>query len=212
MSQVPSIVFERMKKFGIWSEACPVPLDRLRYLSIEYVNFHGVISTGNIIVLDVVADYTSNIFEELKKQKFPIFQIKTIDEYEGNDERSMEANNSSAFNYRKIQALGALSIHSYGLAIDINPLQNPYLVKKDGRVLIFPSAGENFLDRSKSFHGKITSKVVEIFRKNKFIVWGGSWKEPVDYHHFEIPRVHAEKLIQMTFKEGKKYLDSDIFS
>ncbi|MEQ9115315.1 MAG: M15 family metallopeptidase [Rickettsiales bacterium] len=209
---IPTKLLEKMIACGVWSAECPVHYKRLKYVCVEYINFDGDLEVGHLVVFDIVAEYVVNIFQQLKQNKFPIHQIKTINLFGGSDELSMKSNNSSAFNYRGIAESDKLSIHSYGLAIDINPKQNPYIIKKSNEEIVFPRSGKEFLDRSKSFKGKISNKEVIIFKENKFICWGGEWKDPIDYQHFEIPRIHAERLIKMSYDDGKSYLNSGIFS
>lgn len=209
MTQIPKDIIERMIKYNIWNEDCPVPLERLQYLKIDYIDFNGRMrSDGEIIVLDVIADKVEKIFAALLKKKFPLAQIQTIDHYKGDDEKSMEDNNSSAFNCRKIMGQNIYSIHSYGLAIDINPVQNPYMVKLQGAVKIFPASGKEYVDRSKLREGMVSDNEVEIFRENKLIGWGGNWQSIKDWQHFEVSREHAEEIIGLSYREGCAYLEA----
>jgi hypothetical protein len=86
-------------------------------------------------------------------------------------------------------------MHSYGLAIDINPVQNPYLsIGENGIVKVHPSAGVEFLNRSNIRPGML-EPVIHIFEKYGFTVWGGKWNNPIDYHHFEVPRSQVVNLV-----------------
>ena len=100
----------------------------------------------------------------------------------------MEDNNTSCFNYRKILNTDKYSKHSYGLAVDINPLYNPYLVKENDQVKIYPKNSISFVHRNKNFNYKIDKNDLcyKLFIQNGFI-WGGNWKNP-DYQHFEIEK------------------------
>lgn len=121
-----------------------------------------------------VQNEVKNIFSEIKELKFPIFQIKTIDNYNYDDEESVKANNSSAYNFRFVSNTTKLSDHAIGLAIDINPVQNPW---------IHPSA-LNLFPYNIDAKGTIIENdaVVNIFKKYGWS-WGGHWRNP-DYQHF----------------------------
>src|SRR5215469_16869216 len=135
-----------------WHTGCPVPPEDLRVLKIDYVNYHGKEESGELIVHKDVAAEVLSIFKALHKERFPIEQIRPVEEYGGSDDRSMEANNTSAFNCRDVTGQpGKFSNHSWGRAIDINPLTNPYI--KGTTVL--PPKGRQHLDRTKSETGII---------------------------------------------------------
>ena len=112
---------------GVMSTKAPVQCDRLRNVTFKHYTFDGKTATGKLVVLDAVAPHVERIFDELYQQGFPIAQAKPIEYYAGNDVKSMDANNTSAFNYRPIAGKSSLSLHAYGVAIDINPLQNPFV-------------------------------------------------------------------------------------
>ena len=95
-------VIDQMKEHNIWSDECPVPLNDLRVVTVTHYNFDAKIITGEIMVHKNIAEKVVNIFQELFDRKFAIHSLKLIQEFEGNDILSMEANNSSAFNFRKI--------------------------------------------------------------------------------------------------------------
>jgi hypothetical protein len=137
-----------------------------------------------------------DIFKELFAVQFPIDKIKTIEQYHGDDIASMEDNNSSSFNYRKIAGTDKLSIHSYGLAIDINPVQNPMISinNQTHSIEVYPKQGVNFLNRNNVRPGML-EPIVDIFKKHGLDVWGGSWNNPIDYHHFQVEKELAEKMI-----------------
>ncbi len=122
------------------------------------------------------------VLRMLFEARFPIQRMLLVDEYEGDDDRSMAANNTSAFNCREVTGRpGVWSEHSYGRAIDINPIQNPYVL--DGTVL--PAAGVPYTDRSKNKQGMIHADgpVVRAFAAIGWS-WGGNWRSPTDYQHF----------------------------
>lgn len=195
IKEIPSSIARRMVDAKIWQEDCPVPINRLKLLDVSHCNFENQISSGQLIVLDKLAQNVLDIFKELFVLKFPIHSIKLIDEFGGDDDLSMAANNSSCFNFRHIANSTKFSMHSYGLAIDINPMQNPCLVKNNqsSDINIAPEAGKEFLDRSNQRKGMV-EPIVKIFEKYGFD-WGGNWSDPIDYHHFQVPRAMVNKLI-----------------
>lgn len=162
-----------------------ITFDGLRHVVVQYINFEGDACTGELIVNASVADETVEIFRELFNASYPIEKIRLIDEYDGDDNSSMEDNNTSCFNYRTIDGQTNLSDHSFGLAIDINPLYNPYVRKNMGDRNILPANGAAYADRSADFPHKITKDDIcySIFAAHGW-KWGGDWDSPVDYQHF----------------------------
>ena len=211
---------EEMITKNIWSPECPVSLDRLNLLKISYIDFDGnEIHDGALIVHDVVADNVLEIFRILYKNKFPIASLKLINDYDGDDEKSMADNNSSAFICRNIMNSKTASIHSYGLAIDINPKQNPYLITEyeDNKVNIpvFPPQGMEYINRLNIRSGMVESmlgngkdNIINLFAKNGFTVWGGNWNDPVDWHHFQVTREQAETIAKLSYEDGMKFFNS----
>ena len=110
-----------------------------------------------------------------------------IDVYGGDDNQSMAANNTSAFNYRTVSGTNKLSNHSYGRAIDINPLYNPYIrTASDGSTLCEPENGAPYINRDEDFTHKIdhSDRCYQLFKEHCF-TWGGDWRSVKDYQHFE---------------------------
>ena len=128
IEEVPDHILSLMKSKNIWISECPVPITKLRFLNVLHYDFDNKLLPGQIIVHEKLSTNVISIFEELLKIKFPIKKISLIDNYDGNDELSMSDNNTSCFNYRSIANSEIISMHSYGLAIDINPVQNPYII------------------------------------------------------------------------------------
>jgi len=190
INELPAQVQLSMKNSGVWSAECPVPMSKLRLLKLSYYDFSNQIIVGKMVVLDKVAESVISIFKELLALKFPIYNIGLIDAYNGDDELSMAANNSSCFNFRKIDGSSLLSMHSYGLAIDINPVQNPFIQKDK----ILPLDGKNFLNRGEKAVGMV-EPIIDIFYKHGFTVWGGGWTTPIDYHHFQVPREQVKIML-----------------
>ena len=106
----------------------------------------------------------------------------------------MRANNSSAFNYRHTPGGTRLSAHSGGMAVDINPLYNPYVIYNSDPLYVLPAAGEPYTDREAEFEGKITTEdpCYKLFIEHGFS-WGGNWSKPTDYQHFEKVPVETEE-------------------
>jgi len=152
----------------------------LAYLNIAYVDFDGNRQQGRMIVAAQIADEVLDIFREI--YGFPIARMELIDEFHATDYFSMAANNSVAFNYRYIAGTTILSNHAWGMAIDINPIQNPY-IRGD---TVLPEAGRQYLDRTNVRKGMITrGDVVYTAFTSRGWTWGGNWASPRDYHHFE---------------------------
>ena len=163
-----------------WRPGCPVPLADLRYLTVTYRGFDGSDHSGELVVAASVAPDVVEVFHRLYDNGFPLASLRLVDDFGGSDDQSMDADNSSAFNCRAITGGGGFSEHSYGTAIDLNPVENPYL--SGGTVL--PPQGRQFLDRSPG-PGVITAgdQVVAAFASIGW-TWGGTWSGPIDYQHF----------------------------
>ena len=187
-----SIVKERMIQGGTWHQGCPVALEELRYLQIPYWGFDKQIHYGEMIVHKSVAAEVVRIFKQLYNEHYPIKQMRLMSDYNGDDDLSMQANNSSAFNCRLMTgSKSKWSKHSYGKAIDINPLQNPYVAKS--RKIVLPKEGRKYIGRLRN-HSKNSAANRAIILEDDSIVqifahygwkWGGSWRNLKDYQHFE---------------------------
>ena len=180
---IPLELSNTMRSKGVWQESCPLKIEDLALLQIPYYDFEGNVRIGKLIILRDISDRVAAIFNELFQIKFPIYGMDTIDKYNGDDARSMDANNTYGFSCRKTLNSDQLSPHSFGIAIDINPLQNPY-IDSDGAT--HPKRGAQFLDRSNIRPGMVNDDVIRIFQQNGF-EWGGNWKD-VDYHHFQLDK------------------------
>lgn len=195
----------------VWRPECPVPLERLRKVCFSHYTFDNTVChEGELVVLDSVAPFVENIFKKLFEVRFPIQQARAIEYYDGSDERSLADNNSACFNCREILGGGIISIHSYGLAIDINPIQNPYIAPQDlsnpliGQLQILPAAGAHYLNRRNRRPGMVED-IVDIFKENGFYIWGGNWNDPIDYQHFQPSRAMAQMLATMTSEHASHF-------
>jgi hypothetical protein len=206
---LPKDLAQQMKTTGVWQENCPVSLERLALLKIRYVDFAGKEhDDGELITLDVAAAHVANLFAILYRQRFPICKLRSVHHYSGDDERSMADNNTSCFNFRAVQASSLISLHSYGLAIDINPLQNPCVCFDNNgtTVTLLPQEGRQFLNRRNRQPGMVED-IVPVFAEHGFFIWGGTWTTPIDYQHFQPPRGVAELLALMDKNDGERFFD-----
>lgn len=169
-----------------YGDSCTVPLDELRYIRVLYKGFDGLTHIGELIVNKGIAKDITDIFKELYETDYPIDRMVLVDEYGADDIVSMEADNTSAFNFRVIDRTTELSNHSYGLAVDINPLYNPFVRTIDGKTLVLPEGGQEYADRNKDcpYYIKEGDPCYQAFTKRGF-TWGGDWKSRKDYQHFE---------------------------
>lgn len=153
--------------------------ETLALVTVQYLSFDDHLHEGQIVIHRDLADDVEDLFQSFIRIGFQIYQAAPVAAYGWDDEESMAANNSSAFNYRLILGTDRLSNHSFGRAVDLNPQQNPYFAR-DGRV--YPEEATYDLTAS----GTVTPEVVALF-KEKGWIWGGDWTVPVDYQHFEKP-------------------------
>lgn len=164
----------------------------LRYVKVLHYNFEHEIQVGELIVNEKIADDCVKIFEELFSAEYEIESMYLIDRYwDGDgvdaDTSSVEDNNTASFNYRVVPGSTNLSNHARGLAIDVNPLQNPYVkYKADGSFAKYYKDMEKYIDRNSGKEHIITHEDLcyQVFRKYGF-TWGGDWNSCKDYQHFE---------------------------
>jgi hypothetical protein len=181
-SPVPAAVAERMRAKS-WRPGCPVPIADLRYLKLSHWGIDGAVHEGELVVHRSLAAEVVTIFGALFEQRFPIEKMRLIEAYDGDDDRSVADNNTSAFNCRPVAGKpSVLSQHSYGRAIDINPLWNPMVVGDQ----VMPPAGAPFLAAKKPPAGSLRKgdrAVGELTRRGW--TWGGDWVSMKDYQHFQ---------------------------
>jgi hypothetical protein len=179
---VPDEMAARMRQHA-WHEGCPTPIADLLYLTVSHVGFDGSVHDGELVVHKDLADEVVAIFRALFERHFPIEKMKLIDAYQGDDDASMADNNTSGFNCRFVSGKpGIFSKHSQGRAIDVNPRINPMVSGNS----VSPPAGAPFLDgraKSPGMLRKGVPAVTEFLRRGW--TWGGDWKSPKDYQHFE---------------------------
>ena len=186
ISEIPDTIFSFMQGRS-YKEDCTIPRSDLRYLIIMHRNMDGQAVVGELVVhKDISADILE-IMRELYELSYPIEQVRLVDYYEGDDELSMAANNSSAFNWRPLTGSQTkISRHAMGMAIDINPLYNPYYKFHRGVETIKPEEGEPYVDRMWEFPYMIDKDDIcyDLFMERGF-KWGGDWRSLKDYQHFE---------------------------
>jgi D-alanyl-D-alanine carboxypeptidase len=162
---------------------CPVPPTQLRLVHLEYWGFDGRPHRGSIVVNESVVSAVESVFETLYAKRFPIRSMEPIDAFRGSDNRSMAADNTSGFNCRFAVTSGPKqwSAHAYGEAIDVDPLENPYLLGSR----VYPPAGRPYLDRGDARPGMAEPGGV---LNDAFAAvgwqWGGRWTGSPDYQHF----------------------------
>lgn len=178
-SSVSSVTAEDLH--ASWRPGCPLDVANLRAVDVSFWGYDGRVRTGRLIVAASLADQMVAIMRDLYDARFPIERIEPVDAYGGDDDQSMAANNTSAFNCRPVIGGSAWSEHSYGRAIDVNPLVNPYV--RGSTVL--PPGGAPYTDRDLDAPGMIHGgdEVVDAFAARGW-KWGGYWSSPKDYQHF----------------------------
>ena len=173
-------------------------------MSFAFTDFDGhTHDEGALVVLDVLADDVLAIFRTLHALRFPIAGARPIEAFDGDDDRSMAANNTSAFNDRAVAGRETISVHAYGAAIDLNPVQNPFVARVAGKIDIAPPAGATFLSRTPAQPG-MAERVVAVFAQHGFTVWGGRWRGEIDYQHFALDRALAARLASVSATEAKQ--------
>lgn len=177
----------RIMKGKSFKKNCTIPRSDLRYIKVLHKNLQGETMLGEMVCNKAIASDLLVIFQKLYDASYPIERMVLIDSYNADDISSMEANNSSSFNFRFVSGTNKLSKHSEGMAVDINPLYNPYVKKRaDGTVVVSPESATPHVNRKKSFQYKICRNdlCVKLFKQHGFS-WGGDWKSLKDYQHFE---------------------------
>lgn len=189
ISPISTHIKKQMLKGKSWKKYCPVQIDNLRYLQMSYIDFQGKTKQGEMIVHKDIAFEVTEIFKELYKIGYPIYQMKLISAFNGSDFASIEADNTSAFNCRSVTANAKKwSNHSYGKAIDINPIENPY-ISRNYKISHRCSKSARYRKHSSSLAKDKAiiikgDKALSIFKRYSW-KWGGEWRTIKDYQHFE---------------------------
>lgn len=179
IEEIPPEVLARSS----WTEECPVTLDELRYLTVSHYGFDGRFHTGEIIVNTAVAEDVVEVFSALHEARFPIEQMRVTTREEIDDHPTGDFNETGSFVCRPAVGSDNWSRHAYGLAIDVNPFNNPY-VKDD---LVIPELASTYADREDERVGMIYEGdvVTEAFADIGW-GWGGNWNTLKDWMHFSI--------------------------
>ena len=183
---VSQALCDDMKNHNVIRAGAPVGCERLDLIKFSYLGFDGAVHDGGeIMVMDAAAESVLRIFTKLREIRFPIAKARLINHYNGDDDASIADNNTSAFNSRNVAGTNTLSLHAYGLAIDINPVQNPYI---KGKLTLPPDA---------KYDPKAPGTLTEDHSVTKAFLargweWGGNWKSLKDYQHFEKPAKSAK--------------------
>lgn len=175
-----------------YTENPDIFLEDLRYLKVLHYNYEHQIQVGELIVNRKIAEDCRNIFLELFRAEYEIFSMYLVDRYwTGNgvdsDTNSIGHNNTSAFNYRVVPGTDRLSNHAMGFAIDLNPVENPYVqYAADGSFAVYYKDMELYIDRESGKPHMINHQDIayQTFSKYGF-TWGGDWTSTKDYQHFE---------------------------
>jgi hypothetical protein len=176
------IIIDSAMSFAEAIEGSTAPLeiiDSLSMIDVYYCSFDGLRHQGQILVDAKLEDDIYEIFELIDRLRFPVGKVIPIVSYRWEDNDSMADNNSSAFNFRVIADTNKLSLHSFGRALDINPLQNPVIYPNG---IIAPAGAAYRPGDSGTF--RANHPVVDEFIKRGWH-WGGNFEQPKDYHHFE---------------------------
>jgi hypothetical protein len=165
-----------------WHRGCPVPLRDLRLIRLSFHGFDRKRHVGKVVAHEDAVGTLVRAFRAMYRNRFRIHRMHLIDRYGGSDEHSMRHDNTSAFNCRKVEGSSSWSEHAYGRAIDINPIENPF-VGSDGTV--DPPEGRPYTDRSQDAPGLIHTGggTVTAFGEEGW-GWGGYWSSDKDYQHF----------------------------
>jgi hypothetical protein len=185
---LPRPVQKQLKTRGFWHKGCPVPLSGLRLLSVSHRDFRGRTQTGQLIVNRAAAGPLARVFRQLYALHFPIRHMQLDDAYGPRRDRPRDGDVSGSFECREAvpspctggRGTGSWSMHAYGLAVDLNPVENPYVGCGQSRD---PRAAR-YRDRSRHRRGMVTPRVIKAFRSIGW-GWGGAWSgNTKDYMHF----------------------------
>jgi D-alanyl-D-alanine carboxypeptidase len=185
---LPRAVQTELRAGGSWKQGCPVPLSDLRLLTVSHRDFRGRTQTGQLVVNRAAAAPLARVFRRLYALRFPIRHMRLDDAYGPRRDRPRDGDVSGSFECREAvpspctggRGTGSWSMHAYGLAVDLNPVENPYVGCGQSRD---PSAAR-YRDRSVHRRGMVTRRAIAAFRSIGW-GWGGAWAgNTKDYMHF----------------------------
>jgi len=185
---LPRPVQKQLKTRGFWHKGCPVPLSGLRLLTVSHRDFRGRTQAGQLVVNRAAAGPLARVFRQLYGLRFPIRHMRLDDAYGPRRDRPRDGDVSGSFECREAvpspctggRGTGSWSMHAYGLAVDLNPVENPYVGCGQSRD---PSAAR-YRDRSRHRRGMVTRRVIKAFASIGW-GWGGAWTgNTKDYMHF----------------------------
>ena len=200
VSELSDSVFALMEGKS-YAKGCTTARSELRYLRVLHYDEQGKVQTGELVCNKAIAQDLIDIFRELYRQHYVIARMQLIDHYDADDQKSMTANNTSCFNFRFVSGTKTVSKHGRGMAIDINPLYNPYVRQRNGKTIVEPLAGQPYASNRDTLkkQGKLkkqgslkgASQIIDrndlcysLFIQHGFR-WGGAWRSSKDYQHFE---------------------------
>lgn len=214
IAEVDPGMCQAMRDAGVLHKNAPVSCAQLRVVHFSYLGLDGKVhDDGAVMVMAALAEHVQAIFATLQQRKFALAGAQLMQHYRGDDLAAMRANNTSAFNDRAVTNGDAPSLHAYGAAIDINPVQNPFVQFEDaGKASYLPAAGSTYANRLAVRPGKAARKgmaeeVVDVFAEHGFLIWGGDWDAPIDYQHFQISRALARRLAALPVAQAKIVFD-----
>jgi hypothetical protein len=171
----------RVRMGTTWGPGCPVRLADLRYLTLSFRGFDGQPHTGELVVNERAADQVVSVFARLYRARFPIEEMRLVTTADLHAHPTGDGNNTASFVCRAARNQTRWSAHAYGLAVDVNPFQNPY---RRGD-LVLPELGSAYLDRDRIRPGMIRAgDVVTTAFADIGWTWGGTWRSPTDLMHF----------------------------
>ncbi len=210
IGEVDATMCRAMHELNVLHKNARVTCLQLRIVHFSYWGFDGKVhDDGAVMVMAALADHVRAIFDTLLKRKFAIAGAQLMQHYRGDDSAAMRDNNTSAFNDRAVTSGSAPSLHAYGAAIDINPVQNPFVqFEEGGKAHYSPAAGSAYANRVAIRPGKparkgLAEEVVDVFADHGFLIWGGDWDAPIDYQHFQISRTLAKRLAALPVAEAR---------
>ena len=214
ISEVDAPMCQTLREMDVLHKSAPVSCAQLRTVHFSYLGFDGKVhDDGVVMVMAALADHVQAIFATLLQRKFVLAGAQLMQHFRGDDLAAMHANNTSAFNDRALTNGSAPSLHAYGAAIDINPVQNPFVqFEEAGKAIYLPPAGSTYANRlalrpGKSVRKGMAEEVVDIFANHGFLIWGGDWDAPIDYQHFQISRPLAKKLAALPVAQAQGVFD-----